>query len=70
MFRSAFGIGIGRYISTVRLKNALLLLEDKCSSVTEIALECGFGSIRTFYRAFEREFGCSPSEYIKGMKLL
>lgn len=64
-FRSCFGISINRYITTVRLKNAVMLIHSREGSVTDAALESGFPSLRTFYRAFEAEFKCSPREYLK-----
>ena len=64
-FRACFRIGISRYINTLRLKNALLLLHEKRISITDCALESGFGSLRTFYRVFEEEFGCAPRDYLK-----
>lgn len=63
-FRSCFKISIGKYINTVRLKNAVLLMKTRKLSITECAMESGFSSIRTFYRAFTAEFGCSPKEYL------
>jgi len=37
--------------------------------VTEIALRCGFGSIRNFNRSFKELTGLSPQEYrIKSVK--
>ena len=63
-FRSCFGIGINKYITTIRLKHAILLMNEKSNSITYCALESGFNSMRTFYRAFFEEFGCSPKEYI------
>lgn len=64
-FRSAFHIGISRYINTVRLKNALTLLREKKKNITECAMESGFSSLRTFYRVFTEEIGCTPREYLK-----
>ena len=64
-FKSSFGIGINRYISTIRLKNAIELMHEKKHSITYCALESGFGSMRTFYRDFLTEFGVSPKEYIQ-----
>lgn len=34
-------------------------------SLVGLALECGFKSKSSFYRAFKSEVGCSPSEYLK-----
>jgi len=63
-FKSHLDIGISRYINIIRLKNAVFLMHQNKYTVTQIALECGFCSTRTFYRAFHTEFGCSPKEYI------
>ncbi|MBQ8432513.1 MAG: helix-turn-helix transcriptional regulator [Clostridia bacterium] len=64
-FHSNFQIGINRYINTVRLKNALLMMRENKHTVTECAMESGFSSLRTFYRVFAEECGCSPKEYFK-----
>lgn len=64
-FRACFHIGIGTYINTMRLKNAVMLMRENRMSITDCALESGFGSLRTFYRVFEKEFGCSPREYLR-----
>jgi AraC-like DNA-binding protein len=42
-----------------------MLMREKRMSITDCAMESGFGSLRTFYRVFEEEFGCSPHEYLK-----
>ena len=64
-FRATFGISFVRYVSMVRLREAILLLQSGSRSVTECAIESGFGSIRSFYRAFYSEFGCNPTDYLK-----
>ena len=67
-FKSRLDMCISRYINIIRLKNAVLLMRKKENNLTQIAYDCGFNSTRTFYRAFTKEFGCSPREYIKKMK--
>ena len=64
-FRSHFRIGLNRYISLLRLREAVLLLKEHKKSVTDAAYESGFRSLRTFYRVFYDEFGCTPKEYLK-----
>lgn len=64
-FKSTFKIGIKQYISTVRLKNAVMLIRERKYSITECAFESGFSSVRSFYRAFYSEFKCSPREYLE-----
>ena len=62
-FKSCFGIGINRYITMTRLKNAIMLMNEGKNTITYCALESGFNSVRTFYRCFFQEFGCTPKEY-------
>ena len=63
-FLRSFGIGIPQYVNTLRLRSALLLLQSGTRGTTDCALESGFPSVRTFYRVFRNEFGCSPKEYL------
>lgn len=62
-FRNSINIGLNRYISILRLKNAIKMMNEKKYSITYCALESGFNSVRTFYRVFYDEFKCSPKEY-------
>ena len=64
-FRGRFNITMIKYLTIVRLKNALMLMYERKHSITYCALESGFSSVRTFYRAFSEEFSCSPKEYMK-----
>ena len=66
-FKSYFNISLNQYITVIRLKNALMLMHEKKHTLTYCALESGFGSMRTFYRVFATEFGCSPKEYLQKM---
>ena len=63
-FKEHFGIGLSRYLNILRLRNALLLLQEGTHTHTYCALESGFSSMRTFYRVFRQEFGCAPKDYI------
>lgn len=67
-FKNCFGIGINRYVNILRLRNALLLLQEGKNTHLYCALESGFSSIRTFYRVFNQEFGCAPMDYLLMMK--
>lgn len=37
---------------------------EKCR-IIDVAYDLGFGSVDGYQRAFFREFGCNPSDYIK-----
>lgn len=67
-FKACFGITLGTYLTVRRLKNALILMRDGKQEVTYCAMESGFASMRTFYRVFHEEFGCSPKEYLQQQK--
>lgn len=64
MFKSTLQIGFNRYLTVLRLREAILLLREGDRTVTAAALESGFQSLRSFYRAFQSEFGCTPREYM------
>lgn len=51
------------YINSMRIHEAMRLIEEGKMSYTEIAYETGFGTMRTFNRAFSAHAGCTPSEY-------
>jgi len=59
----ASGFGFNTLLSILRLEDARSLLRDTSKSILEIALECGFGSERSFYRQFKKLIGQSPNEY-------
>ncbi|MBQ6947861.1 MAG: helix-turn-helix domain-containing protein [Clostridia bacterium] len=67
-FKSSFRITLGEYLNTLKLKNALMLLHEQKHSITYCALESGFSSVRTFYRAFSKEYGCSPKDFFKNIE--
>lgn len=64
-FRDCFNIGFNSYLNKIRLRNVIVLLKEKKHSITYCAIESGFNSMRTFYRAFSEEFNCTPREYCK-----
>ena len=64
-FKACFNIGFYQYLTSVRLKNALMLMNEKKHTIIHCAMESGFNSLRTFHRAFKKEFCCTPNEYMK-----
>lgn len=55
--------GVKSYITSLRLDKAEYLLRNTDKSISDIAAESGFCSIRTFNRIFLKETGSSPGEY-------
>ena len=66
-FKSSFKIGFNQFLTTIRLKNALLFMNEGKHKLAYCAFESGFNSLRTFHRVFHNEFGCTPKEYMKHM---
>lgn len=67
LFENAVGMPVMQYIVRRRLLwSAYEIAADR--KVIDVALEYGFDTAAGFYKAFRREFGCSPSEYAKRFK--
>jgi len=53
------------FIRSLRLKRAALLLRNQQSTVTEVVYKVGFSSPSHFTKCFQREFGKTPSAYLR-----
>jgi AraC-like DNA-binding protein len=65
LFGDKLGIRFNDYINSLRISEACRLLRTTSLSITEISEVSGFGTLRTFNRAFIKQLGTSPSEYRK-----
>lgn len=63
VFAGTMKTTIPEYIGSLRVQDAARLLKQTDYSVTQIASELGFGSIRNFNRVFLKQTGLSPKEY-------
>ena len=59
-FESLTGITPHQYLLRARLRLAAMRLAADPDRVIDIALDCGFGDVSTFNRAFRAEFGVTP----------
>ncbi len=59
-FRKAFGTTAGKYITSVKMREAKRLLEEKRLNVKEVALRTGFSSPQYFSHAYHEFYGHSP----------
>lgn len=48
-----------------RFKEQIAIPENRKLSIVGVAMNCGFSSKSSFYRAFKTEVGVSPSQYLK-----
>lgn len=62
MFKSFMNTTPHRYISLLRMSSAAKLLTEG-SPVTDTAVQCGFTDVKTFSRAFKKNYGVAPSDY-------
>lgn len=63
LFAQTLKTSLPDYIHSLRLNDATQLLSQTDESVTRIALDLGFGSLRNFNRVFLKEKGMTPSQY-------
>ena len=62
-FQRLTGLTPHQYLLRWRLREAATRLAAEPAKVLEIALDCGFGDVSNFNRAFRAEFGVSPRAY-------
>lgn len=59
-------LSASQFIRQVRLKEAMNLLKEDASTVSEISYQVGFGSTSYFIKCFREQYGYSPGEVGKG----
>ena len=68
-FERITGVTPHQYVLRARLREAAIRLVAEPGNVLDIALDCGFGDVSNFNRAFRTEFGVSPRAYRQGAAL-
>lgn len=68
IFSKTFHSNFKQYLNDTRLDYARRRLENTEDSITNICLDSGFDSQRTFNRVFKERFRVSPTEYRKSQK--
>lgn len=62
-FAAQYGVALSAYLKRRQIRHAQRMLSSSTLSTTRIGYQCGFGTRRTFYRAFRRDTGMSPDQY-------
>ena len=62
-FQQFTGLTPHQYVLRARLREAAVRLVSGTDRVLDVALDCGFGDVSNFNRAFRAEFGASPGAY-------
>ena len=63
LFNQKLGLSFSDYVNKLRVRESLDLLRDPDKKIADISEEVGFGSIRTYNRAFKEIHGKTPVEY-------
>lgn len=64
-FKQETGYNMTEYINTQRINYAMLLFHRGMTSITDVALSCGYSSSSYFSKVFKKISGEFPSEYVK-----
>ncbi|MBQ4283534.1 MAG: helix-turn-helix transcriptional regulator [Lachnospira sp.] len=62
-FKNEIGITPIEYLIETRIKMSKIMLKRKENQITDIALQCGFGSSAHFSSCFQKHMGLTPTEY-------
>lgn len=64
-FRKNMGVSFLDYLNSLRLKSAVQDLAYGTETITKVALNNGFASVKAMNSLFREQFHCSPQEYRK-----
>lgn len=65
LFQKEVGIDFRIFINQIRAEKVHIMLHDSRYaewSLSQIVMECGFISMATFYRSYQRRFNCTPDK--------
>lgn len=65
LFREQYRLTPVGYVNKLRIEKAKELLLGNEHNILNIALQCGFGSLSTFYELFKKQVGATPRAYRK-----
>lgn len=68
LFRTAVGMPVMQYVVRRRLLHGIYAIVSGRQMV-DVAMEYGFSTYAGFYKAFVREFGCTPAHFTKMYKV-
>lgn len=63
LFHQLFSMNFRQYLNLYRTEQACSFLRTTQKEISDIALECGFQTLRSFNRAFKATTGQTPSQY-------
>ena len=61
IFRNSFSSTPGDLLEQIRMDRAQHLLLNTQMNIADIASSCGYNSSNTFFKAYKKRFGCTPT---------
>jgi len=59
------GLNTNAFIRSIRLKRAAQMMQRTDYNISEIAYQVGFNDLKYFRKSFKKQFGLSPSQFLK-----
>ena len=66
-FNNCFNTNFNKFVNSYRTNYAKTLLSQKDATIAEVSFKSGFGSVRSFNRAFLEIEKTTPTEYLKSL---
>lgn len=67
-FKEAMGTTFMEYVNRYRIQRAIEMLMNEGMAVQEVAWKCGIGEYKYFNTVFRKYVGCSPKEFVEGIR--
>lgn len=67
--KAVTGQSTNEFIRLYRLNFACKLIENQFGNIAEVSFESGFNNPSYFAECFKKQFGSSPSDYVKKQKV-
>ena len=62
-FKKNMGVGVIRYLHSIRIKNAITMLEGTNKGIKEVAEDCGYDNLNNFYKYFKQVTSYTPAAF-------
>ena len=62
-FKSKTGVSVSAFRNQKRMELAIRQLLDTDKKISDIAVDCGFNDMKSFYQMFKNFTGCTPKAY-------
>ena len=68
ILRRISNMSFHEFVTSNRLQHAKSMISSNAFKLNQVASNCGFESYSTFFRAFKKEFGITPTAYLNQTK--